>query len=440
MPGLVGSPAAKADSRRDGHPREGGVPAAAEGDHGRGTRGARRERDAHQPQPRRAQVPRHQARRPAVARPPRLPVRPPRGDGLRPGRVPRPRPVGAQRRGVRPVLPGREPHRPREGARRRAGRQARRGRRTARKLAFFALFPDATHICVADTETGACRKITKTPVLATLVTTFQWSPDGKRIQTVLLPDEGKQPVPKPGVADRARRCASPATAKTRRGRTATCSNRRTRCNCSNTSSPGNSRSSTWPTATVTKVGAPGDDPQRQHRAGREQFRVTTVKKPFSYYAPFQRFGVDGEHLGPRGQVAASRSPTGTCARPSRSRPRRPTRPRRRPEGRRDEGRRHKGGEGRRRRQPEGSEPGPDGATARQPPVNPRTRPDPTIRSPRNRSTRTASATWSGGRTARACRSCNSNRRRRRTSKTRRRTTEGGSGEEGRSRRRSARTA
>ena len=108
------------------------------------------------------------------------------------------------------------------------------------QLAFFAFLPDATHICVADTETGSCRKITTTPVLATLVSTFQWSRDGKRIQTVLLPDGGKRHVrsrrspPSP-------RSAWPATARTRRGPTAICSNRRTRCSCSNTSSPANSR-------------------------------------------------------------------------------------------------------------------------------------------------------------------------------------------------------
>jgi hypothetical protein len=32
------------------------------------------------------------------------------------------------------------------------------------QLAFYALFPDATHICVADTVTGESRKLTETPV------------------------------------------------------------------------------------------------------------------------------------------------------------------------------------------------------------------------------------------------------------------------------------
>jgi hypothetical protein len=55
------------------------------------------------------------------------------------------------------------------------------------KLAFYAHFDEATYIYVADAETGYCRRLTSAPVVATLNTTFQWSKDGRRIQTVLLP-------------------------------------------------------------------------------------------------------------------------------------------------------------------------------------------------------------------------------------------------------------
>src|SRR5205085_2392340 len=65
------------------------------------------------------------------------------------------------------------------------------------RLAFFAHFHDATHIYIADADTGFSRRLTTTPVLATLVTGFQWSKDGRQIQTVLLPDDGKREPPKP---------------------------------------------------------------------------------------------------------------------------------------------------------------------------------------------------------------------------------------------------
>lgn len=56
------------------------------------------------------------------------------------------------------------------------------------KLAFFAHSDDATHIYVADPATGRARQVTRTPVLATAVTSFQWTADGTKIATVLLPD------------------------------------------------------------------------------------------------------------------------------------------------------------------------------------------------------------------------------------------------------------
>ena len=157
------------------------------------------------------------------------------------------------------------------------------------KLAFFALFPDATHICIADTETGACRKITKTPVLATLVTNFQWSADGKRIQTVLLPNDGKKPVPQPGVAE------SPKVRVARDGKDPSRTYRYL------LDSPfqmqllehlltGQIAIIDLTDGAVSNVGAPAMIRSVSTAPGESQFRVITVKKPFSYYAPFQRFG------------------------------------------------------------------------------------------------------------------------------------------------------
>ncbi|HEX7089677.1 MAG TPA: prolyl oligopeptidase family serine peptidase [Longimicrobiales bacterium] len=67
------------------------------------------------------------------------------------------------------------------------------------RIAFFVHLPDATHIYVADPATGRARRVTRTPVLATLVTNFDWTGDGRRILTVLVPDRGKEPRP-PAVA------------------------------------------------------------------------------------------------------------------------------------------------------------------------------------------------------------------------------------------------
>lgn len=157
------------------------------------------------------------------------------------------------------------------------------------QLAFFAFFPDATHICVADTESGTCRKITSTPVLATLVSTFQWSKDGKRIQTVLAPDDGKRPMPKLGVA------TEPKVRIARDGKDPSRTYRYL------LESPyqmhllehlltGQLAIINVADGAVITVGAPAMFRSVNAAPGENQFRVATVKKPFSYYTPFQRFG------------------------------------------------------------------------------------------------------------------------------------------------------
>ena len=60
------------------------------------------------------------------------------------------------------------------------------------RLAFYVHLDDATHIYVADPATGRSRQITRRPVLATLVTTFEWTSNGEGIATVLLPGNRPQ--------------------------------------------------------------------------------------------------------------------------------------------------------------------------------------------------------------------------------------------------------
>jgi len=158
-----------------------------------------------------------------------------------------------------------------------------------KKLAFFAFFPEATHIALADVETGQSRLLTTTPVLATLVTSFQWSKDGQRIQTVLLPDDGKRPVPQQLVA------TEPKVRVTREGKNPSrtyrfllesphemellehlCTGQLALINVADGS--------------ITKVGTPAMIRSVSTAPGENQFRVTTVKKPFSYYVPFANFG------------------------------------------------------------------------------------------------------------------------------------------------------
>jgi dipeptidyl aminopeptidase/acylaminoacyl peptidase len=61
-------------------------------------------------------------------------------------------------------------------------------------VAYLVHTEDATHIWVADVASGKSRQLTKTPLLATLVSTFEFSTDGKTISAVLVPDN-RAPMP-----------------------------------------------------------------------------------------------------------------------------------------------------------------------------------------------------------------------------------------------------
>jgi dipeptidyl aminopeptidase/acylaminoacyl peptidase len=64
-------------------------------------------------------------------------------------------------------------------------------------IAFFVHGEDATHIYVADAATGKSRQLTKTPVLATLVTSFEFTDGGKQLAVVLVPDNRASMPPAP---------------------------------------------------------------------------------------------------------------------------------------------------------------------------------------------------------------------------------------------------
>jgi dipeptidyl aminopeptidase/acylaminoacyl peptidase len=157
------------------------------------------------------------------------------------------------------------------------------------QLAYFAHFDDATYIYVAETAKGVSRRVTDTPVLATMVTTFQWSKDGQQIETVLVP-EGSRELPKPG-----------SVATEPRVRVARDGAHPSRTYRYLLESPYDAKLlehlATGQLALVnvndgklTKVGAPDMIRSVSMAPGEQQFRVATIKKPFSYFVPVTRFG------------------------------------------------------------------------------------------------------------------------------------------------------
>ena len=69
-----------------------------------------------------------------------------------------------------------------------------------KQLAYIANFEKASHVFVADVATKKSVQVTKTPLLATLVTTVDWTVDGKNVVVVLLPEPRAPQPQKPPVA------------------------------------------------------------------------------------------------------------------------------------------------------------------------------------------------------------------------------------------------
>jgi dipeptidyl aminopeptidase/acylaminoacyl peptidase len=70
-------------------------------------------------------------------------------------------------------------------------------------VGYIANFDKESHVFVADATTGKAVQVTKTPLLATLVTSFEWTADGRNIVVVQVPDaRGAKPTHGPnGIED-----------------------------------------------------------------------------------------------------------------------------------------------------------------------------------------------------------------------------------------------
>src|SRR5262245_53166469 len=157
------------------------------------------------------------------------------------------------------------------------------------QLAFFAHVPEATYIYVANASTGQSRRLTNVPVLATFVQTIQWTRDGTRIQTVLLPDDGTRKLPADGVA------AGPKVRVSLEGKFPSRTYRFLLEKPHDMEmlehlATGQLAFIDVYDGKVKKVGAPNMFRTATMAPGGEHFLVTLMKKPFSYYAPASNFG------------------------------------------------------------------------------------------------------------------------------------------------------
>lgn len=155
-------------------------------------------------------------------------------------------------------------------------------------LAFYAHFDDATHIYVADAATGKSRRITRDAVLATLVTSFEWTADGREIATVLIPE------------DRAPRPVEPAVPTGPQIKITAEGENLLRTYASLMATPFDEVLLEWHATgqlalirvedrRVTRIGAPAMVRSFDFSPTGEHARVTRMVKPFSYIVPVNNF-------------------------------------------------------------------------------------------------------------------------------------------------------
>lgn len=160
----------------------------------------------------------------------------------------------------------------------------------SKSIAFYLHTDDATHIWIADPATGQAHQVTRTPVLATLTTTFQFTSSGKDIAFVEIPDN-RAPMPQePGVpiGPSVKLDTDPHP-------------HRLRTFPSLMSTPYEFALLEWhatgqlavidlQTRTVKKIGAPAMITAFDVSPDAKYVRVTRMEKPFSYDVPASNFG------------------------------------------------------------------------------------------------------------------------------------------------------
>jgi len=170
-------------------------------------------------------------------------------------------------------------------------------------IAFYGHSDDATHIYVADVATGKSRQVTKTPVLATLVSNFEFTADGKSIAAVLVPD-GRAPMPPAPIEP-----IGPTV------KIADSERNRLRTFASLMSTPHDKALLEWHATgqvalidlqkgAVKKIGGPAMIRGIDASPDGKYVRVTRMLKPFSYDVPVNNFGTVEEIWDIEGKVLA----------------------------------------------------------------------------------------------------------------------------------------
>ena len=171
------------------------------------------------------------------------------------------------------------------------------------KLAYIANFDDASRVYVADVATGKSRQVSPRPLLATLVNSVDWTADGSQVVAVLIPDGRKAEPKRPEIE------TGPLVRLTDEKK------ERTRTFASLLRDPfekelmeyfitGQLAVINASNGGIRKIGAPAMISAVDASPDGKYFRVTLMRKPFSYIVQYNSFGTSEQIWDADGKMLA----------------------------------------------------------------------------------------------------------------------------------------
>ena len=173
-----------------------------------------------------------------------------------------------------------------------------------KQLAFVANFDAASHVYVADLATAKSVQITKSPLLATLVTTIDWTADGKNIIAIVVPD-GRGAEPKaPDIATGPRVRLWLDAAKSPQRQFASLMEEPWEFEQMKYFVTGQLVTIDLKTKLAKKIGAPAMIQSVDASPDGQFFRVSVMQEPFSYVVQYTSFGNVEQIWDANGKVVA----------------------------------------------------------------------------------------------------------------------------------------
>ncbi|HXT18511.1 MAG TPA: prolyl oligopeptidase family serine peptidase [Gemmatimonadaceae bacterium] len=174
-----------------------------------------------------------------------------------------------------------------------------------KSIAYIASFDASTQIYVADVATGKSVQVSTKPLLATRVTTIDWTDNGKGIATVLIPENrGPEPKEPPVATGPLIRFSSADTAKVNRNYQSLLQDQ-TDFDLVDYYTNGQLAVIDVKTKAIKKIGAPALITDVNASPDGQYFRVTLQSKPYSFLVPVSNFGTVEQLWDANGKVIAT---------------------------------------------------------------------------------------------------------------------------------------